>query len=250
MRVSETRIYSQGLREEDTETGRDEGQDWQRVVFHRLRLEYDKLGRGGKTKATEDGLGMDPSAYWYVASLEREFAYLATLSTDALKPGGPGIACAFDTGGLWHDWITLVSPLGTPAQKREFFQRNRYSMDGYQSAMKSWLDAAYDQPPVVDYSSGVKPRVHTIPEVRIADDKRSWTWEVSIAVDSAAASFPPATSLHMTEQQYDQYESWVTSLRELSRFEVYDHITFVERIISTSGNPYDDAIRSLIASAT
>jgi hypothetical protein len=248
--VSETRIYSQGLREEDTQTRRDANHDWQRVVFHRLRLEYDKLGRGENTKASEDGLGMDPSAYWYVARLEPDFAWVATLSTDALRQGGPGMACAFDTGGLWHDWITLVVPLTTPAQKRDFLRRNRYSLDGYHPTMRSWLDSAYEPQPVVHYSRGVQPKVHTIPEVSIADDTRSWTWEVSVSVNCPAASFPPATSLHMTEQRYDQYESWVLRLRELSSFEVYDHLDFVERIISTSGNPYEDAIQLLIGSAT
>jgi hypothetical protein len=220
------------------------------VLFHRLRLEYDKLGRGNNTKKSEDGLGTDPSAYWYVARLEPDFAWVVTLSTDELQPGGPGIACSFDTGGLWHNWLTLVVPVTTQAEKRDFLRRNSHSLNGYHPTMRSWVDSAYDPPPVEPYSRGVQPKVAAIPEVRIAGDSRSWTWEVSVPVSSQAGSFPVATSLHMTDQQFDQYESWVLGLRELSSFEVYDHLDFVERIISRTGNPYDDAMQLLIASAT
>jgi len=192
---------------------------------------------------------MEPSAYWYVARLEPDYAYVATLSTDALKPGGTGLACAFDTGGLWSDKLTLSSPLTAP-DKRAFLRAHGYSMDDYHRAMKSWLDDAYEPPPVIYYSGSVKPTTHSIPEISIADDSRSWTWEVSVAVAAPAEAFPPATSLHMTEQQYDQYVSWVLRLKELSSFEVYDHLDFVEGIISVNADPYGDAIRALIASAT
>lgn len=246
--MGETSIFSQGLREEDVLRVSGKGHAWQRVVFHRLRLEHHRLGRGPSTERAEDGLEMEPSAYWYVARLEPDYSFVATLSADALDAGGPGLACAFDTGGLWSDKLTLLSPL-TDEQKRQFLRENAYSMDSYHPAMKTWLNAAYEPPPVVHYSRGVKPSVHTIAEIVIADDTRSWTWEVSVAV-ARSSGFPPPTSLHMTRHQYDQYESWVTRLREVSSSEVYDHLAFVERIISISANPYEDATQLLITRAT
>jgi hypothetical protein len=246
--MNAARIYTQGLRQEDTLRSSGAGQDWQRVVFHRLRLEYTKLARGPKTEASEDGLDMEPSAYWYVARLEQEFAYVATLSADVLNPGGSGMACAFDTGGLWHGHLKLAAPLDA-AQKRQFLAEHAYSMDEYEPVMMSWLEAAYPPEPLVHYSRGIEPTVHTIGEVVITDS-RSWTWEVSVAVTAPTDSFPRATSLHMTEQQYDQYESWVSSRRELSNSEVYNHVKFVEGIIHKSDDPYKDATELLIASVT
>ena len=61
--MSETSIYTQGLRQDDVLRSSGAGHDWQQVVFRRLRLEYEKLGRGPKTAEAEVGLGMEPSAY-------------------------------------------------------------------------------------------------------------------------------------------------------------------------------------------
>src|ERR1700730_8361094 len=141
--MRETRIYSQGLRQEHVLKSSGAGHPWQQVVFSRLRAEHSRLGRGPSTARCEDGLGIQPSAYWYVARLEPDYAYVATLSTDALVPGGAGIACAFDTGGLWSDKITLVAPL-TPAEKRALLSRSAYAMDEYHPTMESWLADAYE----------------------------------------------------------------------------------------------------------
>lgn len=248
--VSCTRIYTQGLRDTDVLRASGTHMDWQRVLFHRLRLEHRKLGRGPTTAAAEDGLQIDPSAYWYIGRLEPDYAYIVTLSIDALEPGAQGVVCPFDTGGLWHDKLTLVAPL-TPTQKRQFLADNSYSMDNYHAAMQSWLESAFEvNEHVASYSRGAKPSAHSIPDIVIDDDTRSWTWEVRVAVKAATDSLPPATSLHMTEQQYDQYETWLTRLREISTFEVYDHLEFVESIVSVSANPYEDATQLLVAQAS
>jgi hypothetical protein len=65
------------------------------------------------------------------------------LSVDALKPGGAGMACAFDTGGLWSDKITLAKPLA-PEEKRALLLRSAYEMDEYHPTMEQWLGEAYE----------------------------------------------------------------------------------------------------------
>lgn len=245
--MNETEIYTQGLKQDDMT--RAASHDWKQVLFRRLRSEYDQITRGSKTAEAETGLGMAPSAYWYVSRLEPDFAYVATLSVGAGGPHGPGMTCPFDTGGLWHDKLTLVAPL-TEDEKRQLLVDHGYEVDAFHPTMEDWLNAAYPPKPVDHYSGGTKPRHLIVPEIEVGGSARSWTWELSLNVSASGVTFPPATSLHITQERYDQYESWVASQKGLSTSEVNDHLDFVDDIKSITDDVYKDATQRLVSSVT
>ncbi len=99
----------------------------------------EEIGRGDKTKKAEDGLKINPSRYWYIASFHNAFIQAAmiwklalptTCKEDHAKLFNCGGICKCDTGGIFDNKNPEIKnkPIN---EKISFFHEKSLPLSGY-----------------------------------------------------------------------------------------------------------------------
>jgi hypothetical protein len=235
---------SQGLVQYDLRTVGPTASPWQHVLFLRLRYAYEQLLiRRPETSEAEVGLGIPPSAYWYIGRVEPGYANIVILSR--LNPHTArtqALVSSFDSGGLWHNKMkTTLDPL-SDSDKRQFFSSNAMTPETFENPMTTWLKTAFNGV-LRHYCRNVTPASHYLAEVIIdaPSNPQDWAWELAIENEAPADAFPRLISLYMSRADYHNYQWWVEAAAGLDRDELVDHIDYVRSVISETTTPYNDA---------
>jgi hypothetical protein len=223
---------------------------WPQVLYLRLKREFGLLTfRRAVTEEAEIGLRIDPASYWYVGRVEPDYSPIATLST-APPAGRAGVSrvCPFDSGGLWHGKIKTGSNR-SEVQRRELFQQSIHEVEQYHDPMMAWLDAAYPMGKDAYSRDGV-PTYHTVPEIVIEANPRSWTWEMSVTSTADAGLFPTPVAVYITPSSLSFYRDWLMNTPSISTGEMAAHLDLFKDLLRVSAEPYQEATNELIASTT
>jgi hypothetical protein len=223
---------------------------WPHVLYLRLNREFGRLTfRRDVTQEAEVGLGIDPASYWYVGRVEPDYSPVATLSM-ATPAGRTGVSrvCPFDTGGLWHGKIKTVSNL-SEVQRRELFERNIHRVEQYHKPMMAWLGGAYPTGKEAYCRDGT-PANHTVPEIVIEPNPRSWTWEMSVTSTADTELFPTPLAVYMKPTSWSVYQDWLMNTAVISAAEMAVHLDAVNELLRIRPDPYEAATEELIASTT
>lgn len=150
------------------------------ALARRILRRVDEEEPGEKTCEAENGLGFEPSCYWYVHRSDEDFGYVV-LFWKAADDGwneGDGAVCPFDTGGVWHEHITTTPAMTTGAQRKDFTSKHGRSLEGWMGTFEGWLET-HCMNELDTYIDGDCPKPG-IPEIDATNGPRAWTWEARV----------------------------------------------------------------------
>ena len=129
------------------------------------------------TRAAEDEFGLGRCVYFYAGKAHPDFGNVAmAFSPDCEASHKNGSATPFDTGGLWHSFIT---PNLCSGISKEFCRQALISLSDWRAELARFLAAYFS--PLVDYWTGLRVADFHDPEdifVYGAGDWRRWVFEV------------------------------------------------------------------------
>ena len=204
--------------------------DQWRVLMLRLLNRQNEIPSGRTTKRAEHGLGLRPSAYFYVARSHESFS-LAPIAY--LPPSPEEIVSAeivpFDTGALFYGKLKVGSRNLTQREKRSYLEENSISFDDYVTRFQSWGRSAFDNS--IEYVRGKEPHVAAADGMQMneGDDPRHWTWEAHIPLSEFPNDSLRPAAVFLTQSERNQFQNWISRESGLSVAE----LTHVIRTLNT-----------------
>jgi hypothetical protein len=178
----------------------------------RLRFRHADLEEGKETRLAEKGLDFPRSAYWYVQRSEGAFGRIGVLWTPNRlgKLGSTSGATAFDTGGLWFEYIKTEPPMPDPSERARFAHEQMAAGAELEERFSAWLAAGYPDDPVA-YLFGKVPQDHVAKIICDAkvNEARAWSWELRIDVRAVKSTELAPDEIYWTEADYEAFEAWI-----------------------------------------
>ncbi|WP_159617148.1 hypothetical protein [Arthrobacter zhaoguopingii] len=196
---------------------------------------HNLLPNSAKTGEAEMGLGIRPSAYFYLGRCDPDYGDQVVgyerPSTDE------SLVSPFDTGGLWHGHVVTTPPLAQSTLKT-FVARHSHGVPAFALAFQQWGNAEYNGSSK-DYTAGQQPVKAAVPNIDLSSPRaepRWWTWEGRIAHGSTAMHTLQPVKVFMTQDDFESYEPWVRDDVFLPTHEKKRHLSHLRAILVPTGN--------------
>jgi len=217
---------------------------WMELLYRRVTRDFDAITSGPKTSEAEQGLGIQPSTYFYVERPHPHFGDSVVAFMDSASDYAAAVP--FDSGGLWHGHVPLIDEM-TAAQKSELLHRWSFTCPDYQLPFAQWVDEAIGG--LGDYRVDVAPTGVLPPEIDLSTaSSQSWTWEARLRKNVGAGESIQVSRVYLMDGRRSVYLSWLRDQRWLARGERLEHLRWVAEHVEETPNPVDEMINYLASS--
>jgi len=183
--------------------------DWRVVVLNRLIGQYSVIPTSASTSAAEKGLGIAPSAYWFLSRVDNLYGRVLMVWTAKGSVSPNSRLSPFDTGGIWHDHLEADPPFSSPSDKAAFV--SQYTMvpaDGF-PVFSEWLSTAFAGPH--EYVAAAASEPYYIIHERLASCKSAfaWSWELRTPKSDLPSSDLALKAVFWERSDYLDFRNYV-----------------------------------------
>lgn len=175
--------FTQGL---SSSAGKSAHNDWREVALWRIGGNYGRLTNSPRTIAAETGLGLEKSAYWFLARVETLYGRVLMVWVGQPPVANGAVASPFDTGAVWHDKYAVHPPFADSIDKREFIRQWTLSAEDAEPMFREWVRDAFVHS--YEYVAGVGEPTFVLHDRIVKDiDKNAafaWSWELRVPPDA------------------------------------------------------------------
>lgn len=185
--------------------------EWYPLALSILRYKFHENPARGATAATETGLALAASCYWYVWRSDDLYGEVVFLwgESAATRQDNEGAVSPFDSGGFWRGKVQSDRTFHTAAEKRSFFNSVSVKMSEWRQRFLDYVTENYDN--VRNYVEGKPPAVGTAGIiVGPPNESPAWTWEARVSKTEYRKQVT-VESIYWLERDRSRFEDFLVS---------------------------------------